>query len=524
MGACGQKDKRTRLVLVESYRWGAGMASTKYIVSNKGALEGKYLDETPIVEAAFTGIIAADRFAGITTTVLFLDDVAAMTAIGAPPVMHAGNPQEVKAAIDGIFSAVRPTYMTIFGAPDVVPHQALDNPKGGDGDKDVPSDLPYASSAPFSSRITDFLAPSRVITRLPDLDGTPTTGPKSASYPLRVLANAANRTQGKVADYENYFAVSAQTWRDSTTSSVTNVFGNVTSLYMSPPDGPAWRANQLAGLSFFVNAHGGNQSPKFRGQLGASYPECLSSAGIHGKVSTNAVFSVEACYGAQLYNPNAANTDMAIVNQVLMDGCCGYLGSSTISYGPATGQGQADIICQEFLRMILAGRTVGQAGLEARQNFIRSQDMTSPSNLKTIGQFLVIADCGFAPVVPPVPLFSDVVNLEGTDLSTENERRALELQAATDHSEPAPDHAVPQFVAEAVARIAEQRQFSNYTVTPHRVVFNDTHAHLYADLDVHVYDVVETVDRPGLSTPGFISVEITASQNDILRISETSSK
>jgi hypothetical protein len=236
------------------------------------------------------------------------------------------------------------------------------------------------------------------------------------------------------------------------------------------------------------------------------------------------VFSVEACYGTQLYDPDAVGKDMPIVNQAMRSDCCGYLGSSTIAYGPASGQGQADIICQQFLKSVLAGKDVGQATLEARQSFIRTEDMTLPVNLKTIGQFMIMGNCGFAPViVTPLP-FSDIVPIRGTDLPTENERRALELQAVTDHSEPAPDHAIPGFVAQAIARIAEQRQFRNYTVTPHRVVYARAHAHLYADLDVHVYSIVETVDRPGLGTPGFISVEITATRSEILTITETSSK
>lgn len=499
------------------------MPSTKYIVSNRSALGEKYLDQEPLIEAAFIPIIAADRAAGITTTVLFLDDAVAMKAIGAPPVTKASDQRQVKAAIDGIFAAVNPTFMTIFGAPDVVPHQVLDNPMA-DADANVPSDLPYASPAPFSVKISDFLAPSRVITRLPDLTGTPSEGPKDTGYPLRVLANAADRASGTAADYHHYFAVSCAVWKASTTTSVTNIFGNSAKLHLSPPDGPNWSANEMAALSFFVNLHGSDDSPVFSGQSGSFYPDALTSAGISGKLSTNMVFSVEACYGAQLYDPDAVQKVMGIANQALRSGCCGYFGSSNIAYGPSSGQGQADIICQGYLKQILAGKTVGQAVLQARQDFISTQNMASPSNLKTIGQFMIMADCGFAPVtVAPLP-FSDIVDLREVDLATENERRALELQAVTDHSEPAPDHPVPEFVAAAIARIAESRQFRNYTVTPHRVVFNRTHAHLYADQDIHVYQVVETVDQPGLSTPGFISVEITATRNEILAITETGSK
>ena len=62
----------------------------------------------------------------------------------------------------------------ILGSVDVIPHQDLVNPAydpspDGDPDRLAPGDLPYACDAPYSTAISDFTGPTRVVGRLPDL-------------------------------------------------------------------------------------------------------------------------------------------------------------------------------------------------------------------------------------------------------------------------------------------------------------------------------------------------------------------
>ncbi len=492
---------------------------TKVVVSNSGALKGKYGAGVTKIEAAVAQLVAADQKAGTLSTLIYLDDTATMQALGAPPVTQSNNEQQVKAAIDGVFAAVSPLQMTILGAPDVVPHQTLINPVIND-DPTVPSDLPYTSAAPYSTKISDFLAPSRVVSRLPDL-----TGGTDPAYPVKVITNATVRTTGTVAQYQAYWAVSCDVWKGSTTSSVTNVYGNANAMALSPPSGPNWTAAQMRAMSFFVNLHGNDHTSYFQGQTAKQYPIAVTSALLAGATSPNMVFTAECCFGAQLYNPAlAADKVMGIANQVMLGGSCGFFGSSNVAWGPPNGQGQADIITQEFMKSVLAGKTVGQAALDARQVFIRTQNMASPTNLKTIGQFMLIGDTGFAPVVKPPAVPGEALEPSGAIMSAENERQATELQLVTDHSEPAPEHPVPDVVSQAIARIVEQREFTNYAVTPHRVVFNASRADLFADLDVHIYSVVETIENSELGRPTYESVEITATQNQILSIQESSSK
>jgi hypothetical protein len=49
------------------------------------------------------------------------------------------------------------------------------------------------------------------------------------------------------------------------------------------------------------------------------------------------------------------------------------------------------------MQQVLAGASLGRALLEARQKFIRTQVMASPTNLKTIAQFLLLGDPALQP-------------------------------------------------------------------------------------------------------------------------------
>jgi hypothetical protein len=67
---------------------------------------------------------------------------------------------------------------------------------GADDDKLAPGDIPYASEAAYSRNPEDFVGPTRVIGRLPDLVGA--TDPE---YIINVIRTAAAYTQRKPSDY-----------------------------------------------------------------------------------------------------------------------------------------------------------------------------------------------------------------------------------------------------------------------------------------------------------------------------------
>ena len=82
-----------------------------------------------------------------------------------------------KNAIDFIFKFFEPQYLMILGSPDVVQLQDLKNPAytpnqlDGDRDEYCFSDLPYACDVSYSQDTANFVGPTRVVGRLPDLTG-----------------------------------------------------------------------------------------------------------------------------------------------------------------------------------------------------------------------------------------------------------------------------------------------------------------------------------------------------------------
>ncbi len=368
----------------------------KIIVTNRRALTAKYgqagLDQ---IRTSVAALVDADAKRSVKGRLIFLDDGRAMRRFGGHAVTDATNPRQNKAAIDAIFRKENPDYLLILGAPDVVPHQDIANPLfDGTGDPDAIAygDLPYACDVPYSRDIARLKGPTRVVGRLPDL-----TGAEEPSYLLGLLAHATSYETRDVAEYRSYFGLSAQSWRNSTSLSLTNIFGDAVKLVLAPPAGPRHAASRLAPLSHFVNCHGALADPTFYGEKGRVQPRAMTSDGIKGKIRPGTVAVVECCYGAELYNSVALAAAIPICQRYLEQGAYGYFGSSTISYGPARGNGAADLITQYFLIAVLDGASLGRAALLARQRFVQQTAELDPVDLKTLAQFSLLGDPSIHP-------------------------------------------------------------------------------------------------------------------------------
>ena len=81
----------------------------------------------------------------------------------------------------------------------------------------VPSDMPYACDAPYSSHRdpADFLYPSRAVGRLPDL-----LWAKRPTYLVELLRLAAAARPLPRQAYRDWFALSAARWNGSTSKTV----------------------------------------------------------------------------------------------------------------------------------------------------------------------------------------------------------------------------------------------------------------------------------------------------------------
>ncbi len=309
------------------------------------------------------------------------------------PVTRVKDYKANKAAIDSIYNSLTPNYMVIVGASDVVPFQNLRNPMFStkDPDRYAWGDIPYACAAPYSTDPAKFRAPTRVVGRIPDM-----VGGKDPQYLIDLLKAADAAKTRPASAYRKYLGVSADVWKGSTTESVQNIFGSSSNLQLSPTKGPKWTKSLLGTRAHFINCHGASANPFFYGQKGSSYPEAHSAAYIAGKISDGTVATAECCYGAELYNPSKSGGQAGICSTFLASGGYGFFGSSTIAYGPATGNGVADLITQYFLKHVLDGASLGRATLQAQQEYILAEasgsGAISPVALKTLAQFYLLGD------------------------------------------------------------------------------------------------------------------------------------
>lgn len=378
------------------------MPTDKLIIANRSAMQTKYGPAgLASVQAALQRLLQADAGRGLQTRILYIDDTVQMTAVGGVPVVAPSDERGAKAAVDAAFIALDPDYVVLLDGPDVVPHITLNAIAGlNDGDANIPSDLPYASNAGWSRQASSYLSITRVVGRIPAAEGDP-----DANNLARLIDAAAAHQPRTASHFQRPFAMSADVWQVSTQLSLSATFGPGTPLSVSPSDGhPAIDAD-LRRLAHFVNCHGAQADPRFYGQRGANYPVAMESSRVAPNISPGAVVAVECCYGAELYNHTLIAIDPPICISYLLNGGIAFLGSTNIAYGPASTNGQADLLTQYFLQEVLANSSTGAALLLARQKFVQGQVMASPTNLKTVAQFLLLGDPSILPCAvgqPPV--------------------------------------------------------------------------------------------------------------------------
>jgi hypothetical protein len=374
--------------------------SKKIILTSFAALEAKYGEGgTARIRNALSAVISADSLRGLETTIIDLSDPREMKKVGGRAAVDPKDPKSFKEAVDSAYRHRVPDYILLLGAPDIIPHIDLVNPAPDDGDPLSPGDLPYACEAPYSTRAADFIGPSRVVGRLPDIAGV-----KDPGYLLGLLDVAANWKSRDAGEFRHYLGISAAVWKGSTALSLENTFGPGAEANLVPPKDREWPPSTLAAPMHFINCHGASVDPRYFGQLGYSYPVAHDAAWISGKLAEGTVASVECCYGAQLYDPAPLHSRQAgIANTYLGNRAYAFFGSTTIAYGPAEGNGSADLICQYFLQRVLKGTSVGRAALEARQQFAQGAASLDPYDLKTLAQMNLLGDPSIHPVKRSAP-------------------------------------------------------------------------------------------------------------------------
>lgn len=360
----------------------------KVLLTNRSALQSKYgAGGLKKVIAATSELIAADKNRGITTRLIDLSDPTTMKKYKGTAVTKPVSGKQNKDAVDAVYGALKPDYLVILGGPDIVAHLDLSNPVPDDDDPNIPSDLPYASDAPFTKRDpAHYAAATRVVGRIPGvyLSDDPTNL-------IKQLKNSARSKPRPRNYYLKYFAISNTLWQDSTKLSLGTIF-NSAKVKLCPPSGRPDVNKLLSAPMQFINCHGAQAADEFYGETKTGYPVAFDGGGVTKNSKLDAVIAAECCYGAELYDPTLADGKLPISNCYLANGAIGYFGSTNIAYGPEDTNGAADLITQYFLIDVLAGASLGRAGLQARQKFVQGEKMEDPVNLKTLAQFILLGD------------------------------------------------------------------------------------------------------------------------------------
>jgi hypothetical protein len=380
----------------------------KVIVSHRGALREKYSDPGfDRIKFAVDELIAADANRGLQTELILIDDTAAMQKLGGKPSTRKGpaapdspdstHQQEAKEAVDTIASRRSTAYLMLLDGPDVIPHIVLDNPafrikELEPTERTIASDLPYASSARFSRNVADYLSIMRAVGRVPNVPGS--DDPSTITQYLKRAAAAEPRP---VSDYQNFFALSAQEFKNSTGQTIAEL-EPTGEIDIVPPAGPPATDARFARLSHFINCHGLKDKAEFFSGADEQLVVAMNSSQVAEHVVDGTVVAAECCYGAQLYDPRLAKAEVPICISYIAKGALGFFGSTNNAFGGigAKPNGGADLITRFFFENVLSGSSLGKAVAEARQRFINTQRMDG-GNLKTLAQFILLGDPSVIP-------------------------------------------------------------------------------------------------------------------------------
>ena len=351
--------------------------------------------------------------------VLYVDDPESLKPFGLRPVNPA-NAWDVKTLVGKLQERLKAQgsaigALLIVGGPDIIPFHHLPNPTD-DGDPDIPSDNPYATSD------ENYFVPEWPIGRLPSGLGS---NPEPLLRLLRLAAG--NYTKRKsISQVQHWLAVvlgflfgrrvaspapaapmssfgySAHIWKASS-SEVYTAIGDPQSLVTSPP----WDANAIPSegllpsrLSYF-NLHGIEDGPEWFGQRSSAdpatqpeYPVALRPVDVADSGRAPAVVFSEACYGANVIGKSPKD---ALSLRFLDCGTSAVVGSTKIAYGsvapPLIG---ADLLGRYFWQNLNAGWPTGealrQAKLQMAQEMHNRQGFLDGEDQKTLISFILFGD------------------------------------------------------------------------------------------------------------------------------------
>lgn len=367
------------------------------LITNYQALSAKYEGNIKTLLEKVLDILDADATRNVISTLAYVDNPVGVT--------DPADPRQNKAAIDTLYQKYHPDYMVLLGAGDIIPFQPLTDPvPPTQPGKESPilSDLPYACDASFSTEVTNFLAPTRKVTRLCDVQGVLTQDGLDTF--IRTLHYASHITPSSVERYKDWWNV-CTTKRLSPMYAVEDYFRSQQirfNIRACPPYGPDWDKDAFSPMVHHHILHGGKGKNNLYGESNDPkpvYPVAIKGEALVDQPREGMVLLENACYGGQLYHQNNKEL-MPLANIYLASG--GIVFASSSSTYSSTGRDMhfSDYLMSYFMTLILKGYDTGTALLYARQQLLKNarKYLSYPVLLKTLAEFGVYAHATVRPV------------------------------------------------------------------------------------------------------------------------------
>jgi len=435
----------------------------KVIISNHSVLQKLYGQKLEsVIIPAINKLIAADKEIRKLETVLVYVDQINESDFKVSKVTDPTDEKQNKAAVDAICKKIDPHYVLLLGGPDVIPHQVLIDPMTDliqiikqnykfypEDPSFINSDLPYASSLPYSSKISDYIpALDRAVGRIGFMD--------SDAYSLVKALNTAIKSKPKnKAVYEDYFAFASKfvsiglskiVLAEKIVDTIIGKIFKTVKYELSPPNNwEDWNKKQVGAMTHLFLCHGYPYYPYLLGQGdNETYKIALSEESITDRLNDGTVVVSSACYAAQLYAKEYYYTSWNFLTDITSEipdqrnphaqrsGMCdAYLKNGAIAFVGSTFWGGDIRIGSLFLENMLNGLTTGQALLKARHDFIvNGGDAFDEEMQATLAGFILLGDPSIQPVEEGTNKNSTTIH-ETLNAGAKNIAQAFKVPAPT---------------------------------------------------------------------------------------------
>lgn len=392
-----------------------GRTFTQVVLSSRAALQRRFgADGFSAVDQRLQQYAMALQRRGVMAHICYCDDEASLRLdegiAAAPASAEAGALRDLLRTLSGALAERGRTLgaALLVGGDEIVPFHRLPNPLPDD-DIVVLSDNPYATDDPA------YVAPQRMVARLPDgntndpsllftqLDRLTAYHYGSRPQSSRSRRVFSRRRTHDAPELDIWSAgYCAEIWKDASRA-VLDALTADAPLTSSPPhlaENLDLRALHDRRLLYF-NLHGAAGLPNFYGQPDAVWPGAatrlpvaLRPDQIDADIADGALILSEACYGAELAG---RTVDTSIPLRALAHGALAFVGATVNAYGtmtdPLIG---ADLLFQHMLKHLARGEPVGralhQARLEFAQEMYRRQGFLDDVDIKTLIEFVLFGD------------------------------------------------------------------------------------------------------------------------------------